>query len=332
MANYWLFDFKSDDNWQKTWQNAFGDFKITALGTERDGKKIIFQWIDGANKALAATKSGDCIVCWFDLQGVILFFLSKLTFRKRKIIAQNIMLKLNNSFKGKLYKKGYQIALASKDFHGTVSSRYYGDYLQKELNLKEKLHLVHDPYLDLYDKNYASYSGPFEKKYDVFMGGTSSRDWNFAFRLAKELKDVSFCFILKNEQLDQLAVDVTQYPNVTLKNNVKLDEFNRDIYLSKIVMCPVTTEAPAGLIVMYTAASCNVPFMTNTNTTYMEYINDERGEILSPNIELWKERINLLLSDEKERTQKGRALHEWLLENCSLKACANALKDTIISV
>ncbi len=309
-----------------------GEYNISFLGTVRDNKKRIFQWIDGANKALGATKQGDCIACWFDLQAVVLFFLSKITFRQRRIIAQNVMLKFNDSFKGKLYKNAYRIAFKSKNFSGTVASRYYGEYLCKELGVDAKLHLVHDPYLGKYDKYYNAFNGPLEKKYDVFMGGNSSRNWKFAFKVAEKLKDVRFCFIMGKAKLESLGIDCSKYPNVTIKTNVHIEEFNGDVYLSKIVMCPVTTEAPAGLIVMYTAASCNTVFMTNDNATYKEYVTEERGEILPLDVDKWKERINYLLADEETRIQKGRNLHEWLLENCSYEACANDLKKSFESM
>ncbi|SEA01057.1 hypothetical protein SAMN02910384_00613 [Pseudobutyrivibrio sp. ACV-2] len=327
MAKYWLFDFMPKDSMKERWQIAFGTSEIEFLGTVRDKKKRIYQWIDGANNALKSTKNGDTILCWFDLQAVILFYLSKLTFRKRKIVAQNIMLKFNSGFKGRLYKKAYQIAFKSNDFGGTVSSRYYGELLSKELGVKNDFKVVHDQFSEKYDRFFKEAKDSIEKKYDVFMGGNSSRDWKFGFEIAKMMPDVTFCFILKKEKLANLGISADDYPNVEIKCNVKLDEFNSDLYSSRIVMCPVTTECPAGLIIMYTAAAAEILFMSLDTATYKEYVTNDRGEILPHDATVWKQRIECMLDDDFERNRKGKNLHKWLLENCDIETCAKGLYD-----
>ena len=330
MSYFWLFDFEVIDDFKNSWEDAFGEgYRLNFVGTDRIvGRPKHLQWIKGAEKVLKASKKDDVILCWFDMQGVICFFLSKLLGKRRIIISQNVMLKLNDSFKGRTYRWLYKIALKSPCFFASVASEDYGKYLAEVLGIEDNFFLVHDPFLKKYEED-AKKRVTTETAFDVFMGGNSSRDWNFAFELARKLKDNSFCFVLGEKEYDHFMENQSEYPNVTMKQGISYDEFNSDLKSSKIVICPVTTEAPAGLIVMYTAAANDIMFVTNKTATTSGYINEDRGGIMDKNVKAWAEHIAYYLDHDDERVAKAKKLHEWLETACSMKACATELKNLI---
>lgn len=68
---------------------------------------------------LRSARKNDILICWFDFQGVLCWWLSKLTFRKRNIVIVNIMLKdkttLRNRVVSWLYKK---VLTAGSELYG----------------------------------------------------------------------------------------------------------------------------------------------------------------------------------------------------------------------
>lgn len=98
-------------------------------------------------------KSGDTIVCWYDFMGVLCWWLSKLTNKKIKVIAINVLLKDKNTTKNKVAKYLYKKALCSNSFAATVTTVEYGRYINEILNTKVNFTLLHDVYHQNYTLN-----------------------------------------------------------------------------------------------------------------------------------------------------------------------------------
>lgn len=120
------------------------------LGCEVVGSPIIknkfLAWLKGCNNALKKSKGNDTIVCWFDLQAVILWWMCKLTFRKRRIGAINLMLKAKPTLRNRATRWLYKKALAANNFHASYTSRYYYEWLKKCLGIDFNAVLIHDLY------------------------------------------------------------------------------------------------------------------------------------------------------------------------------------------
>lgn len=55
--------------------------------------RLIVGWLKGCLSVLKQSHRNDMIVCWYDFQGVLCYWLSRLTFKRRKIVCINLLLK-----------------------------------------------------------------------------------------------------------------------------------------------------------------------------------------------------------------------------------------------
>ena len=319
---FWLFDFKVTEKWNDMWQSLWKQDNLQPLGLPRSKKKLFLNLIKGSKMALRVSKKDDIIFSWFDFQAVICFIIGKLTFRRRQIVALNVMCKFNNSFKGKLYALLYKWALSSNNFYATVTSKEYGNYLNKMLGINRSYIVIHDANEDKYPLKNKDEITPISNS--VFMGGTSSRDWDFAFALAKAMPEVTFNFVMTESMYNKYKGMCL--PNTNVKYAIPLNEFNELAVASTIIMMISTTEAPAGLMLLFLAAANNKFYITNYTATSCEYITNERGCILPKIIEEWKKAISYYLSHPNEANSKAKLLNAYIAENCSLEKYVEGMK------
>ena len=82
------------------------DMSFLTAAFEKEYKEIYPEWrctsikqmLSVCSTTVKRTKSGDTIVCWYDFMGVLCWWLSKLTNKKIKVIAINVLLKDKNIF------------------------------------------------------------------------------------------------------------------------------------------------------------------------------------------------------------------------------------------
>ena len=85
---------------------------------------------------------------------------------------------------------------------------------------------------------------------------------------------------------------------------------------SAIVAMPLTTEAPAGLLVLFQAARSERFVITTSTATTRAYITSDRGCALERDVKQWKDAIRYYLLNEKERNDKALKLHKFLKDVC----------------
>lgn len=316
---YWLFDFELDKKLYEFWMNKWGG-DIRIVETRRTGNRLHY-WINGAWKVLKQSNHGDIIFCWLDIQAIICFVLCKITFRKRYIIAQNIMLKMNKSVKGRLYAMFYKWALSADDFYGTVQSAEYGRFINESLNINKNYELVHDPFLEKY---YIQCPKTRQIRNSVFMGGTSSRDWRFAFEIARQMPKITFNFVMTKKMYTKYQACFLNNTNVLC--DIPKEEYNRLLCDSTIVIMPTSTEAPAGLMLIFVAAANNKLCITNNTATLCEYINNERGCSIPKKVDLWVNMIDYYLHHAKDAEVRANNLRKFVETECSAEKYVLAMK------
>ncbi|MCM1503803.1 MAG: glycosyltransferase [Muribaculum sp.] len=306
--------------------NYFPNIEGTEVIVSPKRQNKAHSWIKGAWNALVKSRNDDTIVCWLDIQAVIIYWLSLLTWRrKRNIIAINILLKKKAGLKNRIAAIIYRKALKSDRFNATVTSLEYGDYLNQTLGLKVKFTLLPDIFPDEYN-NWAGTPGDGS----VFCGGNNSRDWQFILNLAQSMPDITFRFVMPK---DKYMVYHKLLPeNVTAKHSLSFEEFINELSKCSIVALPVDTEAPAGLIVIYQATALGKAVITTSTHTTRGYINGATGIALPNDLMLWKEAITTCLSNSKQMTQLNLGLRHFLSENCSSKLYASKVKSLVDSV
>lgn len=320
---YFLFDNPADkQNMEFLKKYGIASFELIFPSEQcrsvKSMMKICYKYIQKSN-------TGDTVICWYDFMGILCWWLCKLTFKKRNIVALNILLKKKKSFRNRIAKILYRQALKSRDLVATVTSKEYGDYINRFLDIKKEYTLLHDIYYEKYD---IKYSGDVQK-YSVFCGGRNGRDWNFLFKLANQMPDIQFHIVVPLpvfEKYKNIFGD-----NVSVKTEISTSEFLEFMCQSSLVLMPLNTEAPAGLIAIFQAAANGKLIITSDTVTTREYFSNERGVLCHKDLREWEKQIRYWLeySDEgKARTDK---LKLFLEQECSKKKYAETLLKLVES-
>lgn len=269
-------------------------------------------WIKGAFKAIQKSSSDDVLIFWYDFQAIICFNICRLLFLRRKLVILNILLKNKPTFKNRLASYLYKWALQSNSVKATISSLEYGKMLNRQLKTEVSYTLLHDvyPFCKEEEREYKNY----EKK--VFCGGYNGRDWDLAIAIAREMQEVQFIFVMPSS-IKKHYLRIPLPKNICIFSDILLAEFNRLLQESSIVMLPLNTDAPAGLMVIFRAASQQKLVITTSTPVTKEYIDDQSGVLCKNNARQYIEEIRFHLQHADIAELKGKALQDKLKSKCS---------------
>lgn len=284
---------------------------------------LIIGWLRGCCTVLRKSKKNDTIICWYDFQAVLCYWICNLFFLKRKIICINLLLKDKPTLKNKIVSFLYKKALLSSNFKASVTSVKYGKWLNCKLGINAKYTLIHDVYRD-------TYKYPKEvnvKPNSVFCGGENGRDWRFMMKVAQTMPNVTFNIVMPFKVYQELKTEIRD--NMNVKYNIPYTEFMEELCGSEIVCLPLDTQAPAGLLVMFQAAANLKPIIITDTVTTTEYITSERGIALPNDIKSWCEAINQSLMNMDECKKKAIRLKDYLTTYCSDKTFVNGINKML---
>lgn len=285
-------------------------------------KRLILGWLKGCMKVLNTSHRDDAIICWYDFQAILCYWLCKFTFRRRKVVCINLLLKDKDTAKNKMVAWFYKKALNSKKLVASVTSKEYGEHIKKRLGIKKKFFLLHDVYHDSY-----SYDKQVEVKPNtVFCGGRNGRDWRFMVEVAKAMPNVKFHLVMPESAYQELKGGLPA--NVIAKYNLSMDEFMKEMCASEIVALPLDTEAPAGLIVLFQAAANQKYVITTETMTTREYLSEGRGSLIANDVGAWVAELNKKLSNNENRISSLRML-EFLQTECSEECFVDGIERMI---
>lgn len=245
-------------------------------------------WLAGCREVIGKSKSGDMLVCVLDIQAVICYLLCCLSFRKRKIFGINILLKYKPTMRNKITASLYRLALSSGNFRASVTSAEYGEWLNKMHGMNFRYDYLPDVYYDSYGAQRKVPRGDY-----VFCGGRNGRDWNFMLEVARNMPDVRFKFVVPGAVRNALAVNAGD--NVEIISDVPTDEFLEIMDGAGVVCCPLDTQAPAGLIVMFQAAGHDKVTVSTDTVVTRAYVNGEHGFLLPNEAVAWCKAIREVL-------------------------------------
>lgn len=303
---YFLFDFPISGDYLKDKYDA------VAIGSPREKNKI-FGWIKGCIQVLRRFRKGDIIICWYDFQAVIYWWITRVIFWKRGgVYCINVLLKDKPTLKNRIASKLYKEALLSKDFHASITSVKYGEELNKKLNINCSFYLLHD----MCKPEFFFNQEVVLKKGSVFCGGYNGRDWEFLFRLAKVTPNVNYTVIAPRIVFEKYLHNKSK--NVDLAYDLSYIDFLKKLCSAELVVLPLDTNAPAGLQVIYQAAVNHKMIITSKTATTVEYITDDRGVLVENNeIESWRILIEYYLLHGSEATRKANNLCSFIMNQCS---------------
>lgn len=160
--------------------------------------------------------------------------------------------------------------------------------------------MLHDLYHGDYD---IGYKGGL-CQYSVFCGGRNGRNWPFLIELAKSLPEVTFNCVMPKVCYETFKK--TFSGNMRVKCDISEREFLELLCQSKLVVMPLDTEAPAGLIVFYQAAANNIMSITSNTVTTQEYLSDGRGVLCNRDVENWKNAVLYYLNNSVEADTRAK--------------------------
>lgn len=318
---YLLFDNPNDKEKVSFITNSFS-FEIKEIYSPK-WDKLIIGWIIGCLTILKLSKSNDTIVCWYDFQAVLCYWLAKLSFRQRKIVCINLLLKDKATAKNKFVAWLYKKALKSKYFVASVTSVEYGIHLKERLGINKELFLLHDVFHEDYEVNASLAVCPNT----VFCGGRNGRNWKFMIEVAKAMPHVQFHLVMPKVTYDEYQHELPS--NVVAKYNLSMDDFLKEMCSCELVALPLDTEAPAGLIVLFQAAA-NMKYIITTDTmTTREYLSDGRGCLLTNVVDVWSKAIDEKLGKVKPNAMASEKLLNFLETECSEEKFVEGVESMI---
>lgn len=318
---YMLFDNPADkQNMEFLKDYATASFKLIF---PQEQCKSIKSMIKVCNDCVRGSSKGDTIICWYDFMGILCWWLCKVYHKKRNIIVLNILLKDKKSLKNKTARFLYRIALKSDNLKATVTSKEYGESINKLLDISKRYTLLHDVYHGGYE---FSYYGTM-KKNSIFCGGRNGRDWDFLIKLAKKMPDIQFHIVMPKDQFDKYKGTFDK--NVTVKTEIPEQEFLWFMCQSSLVIMPLDTEAPAGLTAMFQAAANGKLVIASDTVTTREYFADKRGVLCKKSLDEWDLQIRYWIDNEDEALERAQKFKRFLEKECSERKYAEILYNLL---
>lgn len=277
-----LVDWKVNNSnfWLKDYLTKFG-YAVKLLGIDnysfknrkkRYGKIIILlQHLILALKGIYHSSSKDPIISWNYTIGAFCQLICKFFFIKRDILAMNLIYHPNSKFS--LFKKIIcRISLNYKGSMASVNAKELIKDYSKVFNVNfNKIFYLSDCYHPYYERS------PFtEGENFVFAGGDSARDWNTFVSASALLSEIKFILIArkKNFKIKNLP------SNMDIIFDVSKKVFNNYLKKSSIVVIPLDSFAPAGLIILLESALLEKPIIATKTFSIKNYIIDNENGFL----------------------------------------------------
>lgn len=294
------------------------NFSINFIGIKNSSQKrssfrltrilsLHTRYLNLSLKVLRQSKKNDIIICWLDVVGLYVFLLSKFTGKKRNLVPINIMFNDEKDIITTMKRFLFRAMLINSTTYPTVNSDELSLVYKKIFDLPDKDFIVlHDCYgnLEKYKRTFSKGNGT------VFCGGTNGRDWDTLVQTAKLLPDVKFVVVgpSKNILGHPIPRNIEYYYDITYL------KFQQLMENSSVLALPLNTEAPAGLIVLFTAGLMSKAVITTNNVIMREFIQTDNNGIL---IEMgdfanFAKQITQLLSDNEKQKKFGEKLNSQI--------------------
>lgn len=268
-----------------------------------------YNYIIQSINAIYKSKNNDIIICWLDLTALYLLIILRIFHSKRKIIAINIMFNQESGLINLIKRKMFHWMLNHDSIYPTVTSSELAKIYTELFQLKDKqFYLLHDCYgNDVVYRNVITKNEGY-----VFCGGSNGRDWSTLVKVASLLPDIPFVIVGPNKN-----VLGEGYPdNINFHYDIPYDQFKQLMANCSLLALPLNTEAPAGLIVLFTAALMQKPVITTNSITMREYISSGNNGILinMNDADEFAFQINLLIKNPNKQADLGERLFQKVNE------------------
>lgn len=320
--NYFLFDNPNDRKYMD-FINLYSNLNYKLVFPQKRCRSLM-EMYSICWKQILKSKKNDTIVCWYDFMGIICWWICFFLRKRRNIVAVNILLKNKETKKNKIVKFLYKIPL-KKGLKASVTSSNYGEWLNAILGIDRKYPIIHDVYHNEYE---CDYTGKIEEN-SVFCGGRNGRDWGLVFELSNRMPDFKFNLIMTTEEYESYKNRMGN--NIFVQTNTSQEDFLKELCKSTLVILPLNTQAPAGLIVLFQAGANHKAVITTRTVTTEEYVGNARGILCENNLEEWEKKIRLCMESEKQRKEISQNLYNFLTSECNEKNFITEIDKLVIS-
>lgn len=270
--------------------------------------KYLSMSIDG----IRFTSRNDLIICWNFVVGALTSFINKLFCLNRKIVSLNMILHKKGIFNTLIRKIIYEFALNSSNILCSVNDNELLSIYGRTLNINEKNFFILP---DSVNSKYKSL--PFsEGNGYVFSGGEAARDWNSLIKAAYLLPKIPFFFIARKKYFPK---NITLPRNVNVLFDVSHKMFFQILEDSSLVVLPLKSHAPAGLIVLIRSALMTKPVIATSTPCIKNYIDDRKTGILCNMFDYRSLtfQIKQLMEDINLRRKLAENLKTYIIDNYS---------------
>jgi len=277
-------------------------------------RKIILwlQYLKLGITGLLKSKKGDVIFCWNFVVGAMTGFFNRSLHTHRKILSVNMIVHNKGVLNNFVRNLVYNYTLKSNEFCLTINSSELVDLYKTKYNLRIKKYAELP---DVFMNKYPAVTFDTGNGY-IFSGGEAARDWKTLLKVAWMNPDYKFHFIARKQYFPA---------NVAIPENVEIQfDTTEDIFYSllgkcSLVVLPLHSLAPAGLIVLIRAAMLSRPVIATSTPSIRQYIIHGKTGVLvkieDPD-NLSKE-INLLMKSKDLREIYADALKKHITHNFS---------------
>jgi len=228
------------------------------------------------------SKPDDLLFLWGGDLPVFSFLFSKLLFKRRNILGQNLILHKSNvelRFTQKIRYWVYKWALHTKHFHMTVNSQPLVDFYSEWFGCsKDRFFVVFDSMtLNPTERKMLEDRGNRDEFY-VFCGGKEQRDIDGFLKIVEMMPDVKFKAVFRK---NDLPGDYHPLKNLELYHDTTREEFYRIMAGASVCLLPLKSTSPCGLSVAQKAMLMGLNVIS-TDTPSMRTLipNEDYGFLL----------------------------------------------------
>ncbi len=275
---------------------------------------LYFKYLLQAFKVIRLSTPDDIIVCWNFTTGIGVGFIARLLFRKRCILAVNMIAHFSSKVVSFIRYIVFHSAMSWPGFYLTVNASDYISLNAKRFNISKKnFFVLHDPV-----KNRFDFAVDVRDDRYVFTGGEAQRDWRIFFDMAQQLPDISFTGVARKKFFDsELVVPA----NVDMRFDLDYERFSQLMAAATLVVLPLVSTFPCGLIVIGDAGLMKKAVIaTRTPSTENYIITNKTGVLVElGDVETMKNEVQRLFADNNERKRLGDNLNEFLFQEFSIQ-------------
>ena len=326
----WLEEItKNSDEFNYIFHNIVIDYNRSQKRLERI-VSVHKEYVKLAFKTVSVVDKGDLIVCWLDLIGLYTYIGLRLFGKRNKILVLNLMVNNDSSFISTVKRLVYKYFLRSTNSYFTLTSEHlkelYFDYFPN-CN-RENLFVLNDCFEDLAYLSKSDVQSLSDNS--IFCGGRNSRDWNVAFEIARLNPAYNFIYVVP----DKSVVPKHVSKNVTVHENISKSKFNSLIANSALVILPLTTDAPAGLIVLYLSGLLKKALIISDSLSVRNYITHGKNGIIVKDTQIrnFSEAIRNIMEDDIYRNKLANSLNRSVMDVGSPESFYRELTSIIKSI